>query len=150
VTTRTGDTVTFDFQGCATGAFGLVALQGQLVATYGVTTPGSVDVQVSTPSPRPVRPDIDHAASYLATYDTTSRCLTLAGSSTTTFATGTGVESSLGNYLRCGPSGTCPSSGTLTLTALPDRTPTLTLEYDGDTTARAVDRGVDVTLSCSE
>ena len=184
VMTRADDAVTFDFQRCRTGAFGLASLEGELVAIYSVAAPGSVEVAISTPAPfgvglaevtlaaqasftvsestrtvvwngsyhaeRPVRPALDHEASYSATYDTETHCLSLAGSATTTFAEGNGVELVLGDYERCGPVDTCPSRGTLTLTRLPDRDRTLTLEFDGDETAWLRERGADVQLACGE
>ena len=186
VTTRVDNEVTFDFQGCRTGAFGLSSLDGELVATYSVETPGSVDVTIATrPSAplgvglaevtleanasfsvsdstrtvvwngsydaeRPLRPTIHHDASYSAAYDTETRCLSLAGSATTRFSEGNGVELELGDYERCGPAGTCPSRGTLTLTELPDRERTLTLEFDGDDTAWLREREFNIPLACGE
>jgi hypothetical protein len=181
VTTREVATVTFDFQGCRTGAFGLSELTGQLVATYGLDTPGTIDVSVATVdfeigrarvelqaqsfltiaedkrtlvwngsyrAVRPLRPDIDHQTTYVATYDTSTQCLTLDGSATTLFDTGHGVETSITDYLRCGPRGTCPLGGTLALTALPARDRSLTLHYNGDATARIQGRDSEVQLEC--
>lgn len=180
-TTRDATSVTFDFQGCRTGAFGLSELTGQLVATYRVDTSGTIDVSASAvefqvgparvdleaqsfltiaqerrtlvwngsyKAVRPLRPDIEHQTTYSAAYDTNTQCLTLDGSATTVFDTGSGVESSITGYLRCGPRGTCPLEGTLALTVLPARDRSLTLQYTGDASARIQGRDAEVELEC--
>lgn len=47
VTSREDSTVTFDFQGCRTGAFGLTELTGQLRATYTAASSGTIDVSAN-------------------------------------------------------------------------------------------------------
>ncbi len=103
---------------------------------------------------RIVRSPIDHSASYQAVYDASTQCLTLAGSATTTLATGVGVESVLADYARCGTRTACPQKGTLTLTRLPDRALSIVIEYLGDRSAavRLPHRSATVvkTLTCRE
>jgi hypothetical protein len=183
VTSRDAATVTFSFDGCRTGAFGLIELSGEMVATYAVddssvgislgtrpeielgatriilesenllTLSGSSSTLVGNgryQATRTQRPDIDHASTYLATYESNTQCLHLDGTATTLFDDGRGVETSLSDYLRCGPRGTCPTSGELVLTRLPDRDRTLTLEFDDDSTAWVPELETDVALGCRE
>ena len=184
VTTRNGATVTFDFQGCRTGALGVGAeVHGQLVAAYTLTPGSEMGVTISTPSTltlalvpvtltaetsftangttrslvwsgayhadRLLRPPIDHEASYQAMYDTSTQCLSLSGSATTTLATGDGVESVLSDYVRCGTRTACPQSGMLTLTRLPNRTESIVVDYTGGPSVRVrvPQRGVDVQVA---
>ena len=183
VTSRDSASVTFSFDACRTGAFGLIALSGEMVATYSVDE-SSVGVSLAT-SPelelgttrivleseslltlngssstlvgngryqamRPLAPDIDHTSTYQATYESNTQCLHLDGTATTLFDADAGVETSLTDYLRCGPRGTCPTSGELILTRLPDRDRTLTLEFDDDRSAWVPELGTDVQLTCRE
>jgi len=183
VTTRDGASVTFTFDGCRTGAFGLIELNGEMVASYAIDE-SSVGVSLST-SPelelggtriilesenlltlsgssstlvgngryqamRRVGPDIDHTSTYQATYESDSQCLHLDGTATTLFDGDEGVETSLSDYLRCGPRGTCPTSGELVLTRLPDRDRTLTLQFDDDSSAWVPELELDAELDCRE
>lgn len=183
VTSRDTATVTFSFDGCRTGAFGLIELNGEMSATYSIdessvaislaTNPAlelggteivlesenllTVGAESSTlvgngryQATRPQLPDIDHASAYLATYESNTQCLHLDGTATTLFDGEAGVETSLTDYLRCGPRGTCPTSGELILTRLPDRDRTLTLQFDDDGTAWVPELEADVELSCRE
>ena len=181
VTSRDAATVTFSFDGCRTGAFGLIELNGEMVATYsieessvGISLATSPELQLGTmaivlesdnlltvgaesstlvgngryQATRPQLPDIDHTSTYVASYESNTQCLHLDGTATTLFDGETGVETSLTDYLRCGPRGTCPTSGELILTRLPDRDRTLTLQFDDDRTARVPELNKDVKLSC--
>ena len=183
VTTREDATVTFSFDGCRTGAFGLIELNGEMVATYaieessiGITLATSPELELggtrillesenlltTTESSstlvgngryqafRPLGPDIDHTSTYQARYESNTQCLQLEGTATTLFGADTGVETSLSDYLRCGPRGTCPTSGELILTRLPDRERTLTLEFDADRTAWVPELQTDADLDCRE
>jgi len=183
VTARDAATVSFSFDGCRTGAFGLIELNGEMVATYevgdasvGITLETSPELELGgtriilesqtlfTTSEasstligngryqavRPLGPDIDHTSTYQATYESNTQCLHLDGTATTLFDGDAGVETSLSDYLRCGPRGTCPASGELILTRLPDRDRTLTLEFDDDRTARVPELEADVELDCRE
>jgi len=73
--------------------------------------------------------DPDEALCLVVTRLPTSR------SSATLFDGDAGVQTSLSDYLRCGPRGTCPTSGELILTRLPDGGRTRTLQFDDDRTA---------------
>lgn len=183
VTSRDVATVTLTFDGCRTGAFGLIEINGEMVATYSIDE-SSVGVSLATNPElelggtrivlesenlltlsgssstlvgngryraiRPLGPDIDHTSTYQATYESNTQCLHLDGTATTLFDGDAGVETSLTDYLRCGPRGTCPTTGELILTRLPDRDRTLTLVFDGDRTARVPELGTDATLDCRE
>jgi len=183
VTARDAASVTFTFDGCRTGAFGLLEVNGEMVATYTVdessvgvslrtnpelelggtriilesenllTTDGSSSTLVGNgryQAVRPLGPDIDHTSTYQATYESNSQCLHLDGTATTLFDGDAGVETSLSDYLRCGPRGTCPSSGELVLTRLPDRDRTLTLQFDDDDTAWVPQLEANAQLDCRE
>lgn len=183
VTSRDAATVAFSFDGCRTGAFGLIELNGEMVATYSIDE-SSVGISLTTnpelelggtrivlesenlltlsgssstlvgngryQAMRPLAPDIDHTSTYLATYESNTQCLHLDGTATTLFDAEAGVETSLTDYLRCGPRNTCPTSGKLILTRLPDRDRTLTLQFDGDRTAWVPELGTNAQLTCRE
>jgi len=183
VTARDAASVTFTFEGCRTGAFGLVELNGEMVATYAIdessvsislatspelevggtrillesenllTTSGSSSTWVGNgryQAMRPLRPDIDHTSTYQATYESNTQCLQLDGTATTRFDGDAGVETSLSDYLRCGPQGTCPTSGELILTRLPARDRTLTLQFDDDSTAWVPELEANAQLDCRD
>lgn len=183
VTARDAATVTFTFDGCRTGAFGLIELNGEMVATYAIdessvgislatspelelggtrivlesenlfTTSGASSTLVGNGRYRAMRPlgaDIDHTSTYQATYESDTQCLHLDGTATTLFDGDAGVETSLSDYLRCGPRGTCPTSGELILTRLPDRDRTLTLQFDDDGSAWVPELEANAELDCRE
>jgi|GEM_PF-3097331 len=180
--TREGAEVTFAFDGCRTGAFGLLEVQGTMIASYelsgatlGVSLAsepglsiGRTEITLSSESfvtiglvsttvvwngryqaARPLLPDVDHEASYSSVFDSNTQCLRLDGSATTSFDGGRGVETSLTNHLRCGPAGTCPTSGELSLVSLPGREHEITLEFSGGATAWEPNRETEVELACS-
>lgn len=95
---------------------------------------------------------IEHQASFVTTYDSSTKCLTRDGSAQTTIG-GRSYERVVDNYKRCGIGRLgCPESGKITLSRTKSsETLTLTIEFLGGTSYRVTrpnGRQVDRVLLC--
>jgi hypothetical protein len=97
---------------------------------------------------------ISHEASFVATYDTATRCITRDGSATTSIG-GRSFSRSVEDFERCGIGSLgCPNSGTIVLTRTnASGSASLTIEFNGGrsyTVTRPNGTSVDRQLVCRE